>query len=202
MARKKRKPNIRGSHAPFKSKVVKRAASRAPHPGSFKPGNPGGPGRQVGSVNKITADLKKGIIEAAVKRGSDGKGKDGLVGYLFWLARLEPRSFASLLGRLVPMHIIADEDPNTTMTREEVEAKLLARGLPLTPIFAIPVSVVQQAQQAAARQPKPFNPGDDAKPIEPYEAPSDNRQPVASRFVGLAPPRAAAVIDHKPSEEE
>jgi hypothetical protein len=53
--------------------------------GTFQPGHPAPPAhirRQKGTPNKITRDIKNGIVEAAVKLGSDGKGKDGLVGYL------------------------------------------------------------------------------------------------------------------------
>lgn len=42
---------------------------------------------------------------AAEAVGEDGKGKAGLVGYLMRLADKEPASFASLLGKVLPMQI-------------------------------------------------------------------------------------------------
>jgi hypothetical protein len=61
--------------------------------------------RTSGVKNKITKDIKEGIIDAAVAHGFDGKGKDGLVGYLRMLAARYPKAFSSLLGRLMPLQI-------------------------------------------------------------------------------------------------
>lgn len=64
-----------------------------------------GPGRPKGVPNKTTTLLKDAIILAAEKHGQDGKGKDKLVGYCRMLAADEPKAFATLLGRVLPMHI-------------------------------------------------------------------------------------------------
>lgn len=64
-----------------------------------------GPGRPKGSVNKTTTLLKEAILLAATQVGSDGKGKDGLTGYLVLLAKHQPKSFASLLGRVLPLEV-------------------------------------------------------------------------------------------------
>lgn len=80
------------------------------HDTKFKPGHRPQVRRAKGSQNKITRDIKKGIIEAAVRIGSDGKGKGGLVGYLTWLARKKPAAFAQLLGKLVPINVTGDID--------------------------------------------------------------------------------------------
>lgn len=55
--------------------------------------------------NKLTRDLKNGIIDAAVTVGSDGKGKGGLVGYLTMLARKYPKAYSSLLARVLPLQV-------------------------------------------------------------------------------------------------
>jgi hypothetical protein len=62
-------------------------------------------GRAVGTVNKITRDLKSGIIDAATAYGSDGQGTGGLTGYLFMLAGDHPKAFASLLGKMLPLQV-------------------------------------------------------------------------------------------------
>lgn len=63
------------------------------------------PRRKAGTPNAITRDLRRGIVDAAEKYGSDGKGKDGLTGYLFHLAGKHPKAFAGLLGKVLPMQV-------------------------------------------------------------------------------------------------
>lgn len=70
----------------------------------FKPGNALATGR---GPNKITADLKQGIVGAAAELGYDGKGKGGVQGYLKMLAEDYPKQFTSLLGRVIPLQINA-----------------------------------------------------------------------------------------------
>ncbi|MEY9235384.1 hypothetical protein ABIF78_007707 [Bradyrhizobium japonicum] len=81
-------------------------------PGTFAPGfdprrdaSQIPPRRKPGTPNAITRDLKRGIIDAAERYGSDGKGKDGLTGYLFHLAGKHPKAFAGLLGKILPMQV-------------------------------------------------------------------------------------------------
>lgn len=64
-----------------------------------------GQGRPAGVVNKITRDLKEGIISAAEIVGSDGNGEGGLTGFLVDLALHHKRAFASLLVKLLPMQV-------------------------------------------------------------------------------------------------
>jgi hypothetical protein len=64
-----------------------------------------GPGRPKGSQNKTTAVLKEAILLAADRVGSDGKGKGKLTGYCEFLAKNEPRAFAGLLGKVLPMQV-------------------------------------------------------------------------------------------------
>lgn len=66
--------------------------------------------RAKGTVNKITRSIKDGIIDAAVAHGSNGKGKDGLPGFFQFLLRKDLKSFARLVGRLLPVNIKADEN--------------------------------------------------------------------------------------------
>jgi len=171
--------------------------------GTFAKGNEGGPGRVAGSVNKITVELKQGILQAAINRGRDGKGKDGLIGFLEYLSRVELKAFASLLGRLVPMHVIGNVDVmHGTMTKAQALEALRERGLP---VFILPEHNIG----GPVGQPAPV-PGDGAKVIEgqvvPSQPASAPAQPVqaappkpapaqpvaaASRFAGIAPPREA-----------
>ena len=64
-----------------------------------------GRGRVKGTPNKTTALLKDAIIRAAEAAGEDKNGKDGLIGYCTFLAKEEPKAFAQLLGKVLPMQI-------------------------------------------------------------------------------------------------
>jgi hypothetical protein len=69
-----------------------------------------GMGRPKGTLNKTTRALKEAILLAAEEVGEDGIGKDGTVGYLKHLAMKEPVSFASLLGKVLPLTLAGDPD--------------------------------------------------------------------------------------------
>jgi hypothetical protein len=61
-----------------------------------------GKGRKPGSVNKTTAALKDAILNAFSKVG----GED----YLVTIAKSDPRTFAMLLGRVLPLTLAGDSD--------------------------------------------------------------------------------------------
>jgi hypothetical protein len=87
--------------------------------GADRPKRPKTGGRQKGTPNKTTATLKDAILLAAGDVGEDGKGRDGLRGYLRGLAATEPKAFSSLLGRVVPMQVVGDGDgPLTVVVRK------------------------------------------------------------------------------------
>jgi len=62
-------------------------------------------GRAKGTPNKTTALIKEAIIRAAEAVGEDMNGKGKLTGYCKFLARTEPKAFAQLLGRVLPLQI-------------------------------------------------------------------------------------------------
>lgn len=72
-----------------------------------------GSGRPKGAPNKTTALLKDAIIKAAEAQGDDGK--DGLVGYCTFLAREEPKAFAQLLGKVLPMQVTGEDGGPLTL---------------------------------------------------------------------------------------
>jgi hypothetical protein len=75
---------------------------------------------QVGDLSGIK-DLSKDGVE---------KGKDGLVGYLRWAAKVHPTSFLSLLGRLLPMQIKVDKATKVVYhSVEEIQRDIAQRGL-------------------------------------------------------------------------
>ena len=69
-------------------------------------------GRPKGAPNKTTTVLKDAILAAGEAVGEDQRGKDGLQGYLVFLAKAEPKSFATLLGKVLPLQVVGrDEGP-------------------------------------------------------------------------------------------
>lgn len=101
-------------------------------------------GRPKGSKNKIAVELKVAIMEATAMVGRDGKGKDGLHGYLMRLAIQHPKVYARFLEKLIPMHIKIDDDNGNIEryeTLEELQLALAARGLP-TPANMIDVTPI------------------------------------------------------------
>lgn len=62
-------------------------------------------GRKKGTPNRTTAILKDAIVRAAELTGRDGKGMDGLIGYCRFLAVEEPKAFAGLMGRVIPLQV-------------------------------------------------------------------------------------------------
>lgn len=84
-----------------------------------KPPN-AGKGRPAGSLNKTTATLKESILQAAQAVGIDGKGTEGLTGYLKRVANEDQKAFCSLLGKVLPMTIAGDPS-NPLQARVTVE---------------------------------------------------------------------------------
>jgi len=88
-------------------------------------------GRKAGTPNKVTRSLKEGILLAAEAVGADGKGKDGLLGYLTSLARRHPTIFVPLLGRVLPLQIDQKTEQKPVVRYETVEerrAAMIAAG--------------------------------------------------------------------------
>ena len=83
-------------------------------------GGKAGPGRPKGSPNKTTALLKEAILAAAEQVGSDGSGKGKLTGYCVFLAKNEPKAFAALLGRVLPMQLTGPDGEDGEPTAIEM----------------------------------------------------------------------------------
>jgi hypothetical protein len=99
---------------------------------NFKKGDkkPPGAGRARGTPNKRTAILRDAILQAAELVGQDGKGKNGLTGYLMMLAQREKAVYARLLEKVLPMQVRV-RDETTTYTPAEAAERLRERGLPV-----------------------------------------------------------------------
>ena len=138
MARKDRKPDGRRFNDGERQGAQKSGRERT----HFKKGHPG---YRNGAPNKTTRIMKDAMILAAEQVGDlsginpknlskEGieRGTDGLVGYLRWAAKCEPKSFLSLLGRLLPMQAKVDSFTKTVYhSVAEIKHDISRRGLNL-----------------------------------------------------------------------
>jgi hypothetical protein len=80
-----------------------------------------GAGRPKGSKNKITLGLEEACLVALEAVGEDGKGKNGLTGYLFKVAMTRPDLIMRILGKLMLLEekVAAKAEKKRTYTKEE-----------------------------------------------------------------------------------
>jgi hypothetical protein len=76
-------------------------------------------------------DFADAIIAAAGKHGANGRGKDGVEGYIRMLARIGCRT----LDRWVIRAMVAQVKGRSPKSRKEVEARLQERGVDLEAMF-------------------------------------------------------------------
>jgi hypothetical protein len=102
---------------------------------SFKKGHKRPPtaGRKKGQRNRVTVELRHAILEAAALVGGDGKGKNGLTGYLQHLASREKKIFGRLLEKVLPMQLSVEDRTIAKYTPAEAVERLRERNLPIPP---------------------------------------------------------------------
>jgi hypothetical protein len=98
---------------------------------AFAKGNPGKP---RGRLTAMKFRVKEAVLEAAERSGRDGKGREGMVGYLVWLSRTEPAVFGRMLEKIMPTQVeLADR--TTMLTPSEAAERLRLRGIPVPPLL-------------------------------------------------------------------
>ena len=114
-----------------------RARAAGQRPGSFQVGHRKLGGRKRGTPNKATREYREALFEVANQIGSDGKGKEGLQGYLQVIAMYHPEVFVRMLGGAMirsggasePDEPEPDEpEPEKRLTIEEAKAELRKAG--------------------------------------------------------------------------
>jgi hypothetical protein len=98
------------------------------------------PGRPPGSLNKITRTMKDAAIAAAVELGQldldrwEGEIKkadpDGMKHYFKVLAVKEMKTFAIILGRIMPLRVATSANLPKYVNKEQMQARLREAGLP------------------------------------------------------------------------
>jgi hypothetical protein len=119
--------------------------------GTFVKGTPRPPntGRARGTRNRTTTLLKDAILTAATLVGQDGKGRDGLVGYLKMLAVRERAVYARLLEKVLPMQVSVEDKSRPLYSAAEAVERLRERGLPVPPSLLALASPTEQALMVA-----------------------------------------------------
>jgi hypothetical protein len=99
--------------------------------GRYRAGHKKSGGRKKGVQNIMTRELKEAILHAASRHGEDGKGLNGLEGYMFLLASVDRKIFGTLLRAVLPLQAdVVVREEVMLKTEGEVKAALLQRGLP------------------------------------------------------------------------
>jgi hypothetical protein len=112
-----------------------RARESWQRPGTFKPGHTKTGGRKHGTPNVVTRELKVAIVTAAFRLGSDGKGKDGIVGYLTHIAKNDIKTFVMLLRAVLPLQLKARTNENRAELDADGNPYLTADGEPRYPTY-------------------------------------------------------------------
>ena len=85
-------------------------------------------------MNCSAKDIVDAIITAGVRRGSDGRGKDGLDGRMFMLARTDRKGFGMLFARALRLKMKAKPEHwaagKKWLTEDEVKARFRELGMP------------------------------------------------------------------------
>lgn len=90
-------------------------------------------GRKRGTPNVVTRELKKAILRAAYRLGSDGRGKDGVVGYLTRIAKNDIKTFVMLLRAVLPLQLKSRTNDNWPIRDADGNPYLTADGEPRYP---------------------------------------------------------------------
>lgn len=97
-------------HEPDNTQTAAAETPPKPKKTGFR-GTPNLKGRPKGIPHRHTMVLKEAILMAANNCGEDGRGKDGLLGFLIKEARKKNNtSFMILLGKVLPLTIAGDKN--------------------------------------------------------------------------------------------
>lgn len=83
-------------------------------------------GRPLGARHHIPKRFTEALGYALAMHGMDGKGKNGLAGYFYFLARTDPKATAVLIAKCMPQKVQTSVDPESALGQvlEAVRARL------------------------------------------------------------------------------
>lgn len=123
-----------------------------------------GRGRPPGAKNKISGQAREDIMTAMADVGENGRGRGGRVGWLRRLARREPKAFAALYARLIPLDVQhggdlpAQEHVHRHFhTINDLRAALKERGLNVDEIYEKPMKVIEHRKDELKMEQRPMS---------------------------------------------
>jgi hypothetical protein len=157
------KPARKTSTAPGQPYLPGKAKTPRKPDGKFAKGYQPSKGRARGQRNRTTVMLKDAVLKAATLIGQDGRGKNGLTGYLMMLAVKERAVYARLLEKVLPMQLELKDKTAPPYTAEEAVARLRERRLPVPPALLALVGPQEDATlEATPLDDEEFDPDQDA----------------------------------------
>jgi hypothetical protein len=131
------------------AKEAKRALN-----GRFQKGHRKIGGRRKGARNVVSRGVTEAIINALTNIGLDGKGTDGLQGFIERAARKDVKHGVMLVARLLPLNVQSDNREEVVyQTVAEAEAAFRAEGIEPTRevlLLASDLETDEQRQDDAA----------------------------------------------------
>jgi|SRR5690349_9384513 hypothetical protein len=98
-----------------------------------KPNQPKrGRGRPKGARNYFTRDLQEATFNAVNRFGEDGRGKNGMEGFVFGMCSRNPEKVLDLMRAFMPKQITVEQRPKRYRTLDEVRQELAQYGLDFT----------------------------------------------------------------------
>jgi transcriptional regulator of met regulon len=153
--------------------------------GDVRLGLESGRGRTQGAKNKATSAFAVAFMLAAQQVGEDGRGRNGVVGYLSRIARTEPKLFFRLY-----IHVAMDQNLHVAMdqnlsddeefqedvqyeTVEEAQEALREMGIDLTSLRG----AAENGQEQESRRAATASEKDEALEEVPRPVPRRTRRP-------------------------
>jgi hypothetical protein len=128
-----------------------RGDPRGSNRGQFKKGHLplAGAGRKPGIPNFITSFSREAIIAGLTAIGEDGKGRNGLTGFVIRATRAKIEYGVRMLGYVTPKQVDATikKVVEPYETKADIDRELAKKGLPkLAEIFSISYGPIDEAE--------------------------------------------------------
>jgi hypothetical protein len=90
-----------------------------------------GRGRPKGARNYFTRDLQEATFNAVNRFGEDGRGKNGMEGFVFRMCSRNPEKVLDLVRASTPRQITVERRPKRYRTVDEMQEELAQYGIDL-----------------------------------------------------------------------